>query len=117
MPSSIAHASVAVLLIPVLGVNNVTPWLIGVTAVAATLPDLDAIGRPFGHGDVEWLGGHRAVTHSRAGRILIQPVEIDAKPLALLVFALVLHSPRSVTAAKRGATVLEAFPLTIKREA
>jgi membrane-bound metal-dependent hydrolase YbcI (DUF457 family) len=28
------------------------------------LLDLDAIGRPFGSGDVAWLGGHRALTHS-----------------------------------------------------
>ena len=26
--------------------------------------DLDAVGRPFGRGDIVWLGGHRALTHS-----------------------------------------------------
>jgi inner membrane protein len=36
----------------------------GVIAVLAVIPDLDAIGRPFGRGDVELLGGHRALTHS-----------------------------------------------------
>ena len=33
-------------------------------AKPAALPDVDAIGRPFGHGDIAALGGHRAVTHS-----------------------------------------------------
>ena len=33
-------------------------------AVCAVLPDLDAIGRPFHRGDIELLGGHRALTHS-----------------------------------------------------
>lgn len=35
-----------------------------VLAVGAALPDLDAIGRPFGYGDLDFLGGHRALTHS-----------------------------------------------------
>jgi membrane-bound metal-dependent hydrolase YbcI (DUF457 family) len=38
--------------------------LVTVTAVAAMVPDVDAIGRPFGAGDIGFLGGHRAVTHS-----------------------------------------------------
>ena len=33
-------------------------------AVAAVLPDLDALFRPFGGPDVAFLGGHRAFTHS-----------------------------------------------------
>ena len=32
--------------------------------LCAILPDLDAIGRPFGVGDLAFLGGHRALTHS-----------------------------------------------------
>jgi len=35
-----------------------------VCAVCAALPDIDALGRPFGRGDVAFLGGHRALTHS-----------------------------------------------------
>jgi inner membrane protein len=64
MPSSIAHASVAILLSPILGAGPVSRRLLGITAFAAVLPDIDAIGRPFGHGDIAALGGHRAVTHS-----------------------------------------------------
>jgi inner membrane protein len=64
MPSSIAHASVAILLSPILADRPIAPRLIGITAIAAALPDIDAIGRPFGHGDILVLGGHRAVTHS-----------------------------------------------------
>lgn len=37
-------------------------WIAGV--VCAALPDIDAIGRPFGWGDVAFLGGHRGLTHS-----------------------------------------------------
>ena len=39
-------------------------WLI--TAIAAVVPDIDAIGRPFGLGDLALFGGHRALTHSIA---------------------------------------------------
>jgi inner membrane protein len=64
MPSSIAHASVAFVFSPLLGARLVSRRLLGITAVAAALPDIDAIGRPFGHGDIAVFGGHRAVTHS-----------------------------------------------------
>lgn len=46
-------------------VPNLVPrrvWV--VVALCAVLPDVDAIGRPFRAGDVAWLGGHRALTHS-----------------------------------------------------
>jgi inner membrane protein len=33
-------------------------------AICAVIPDLDAIGRWTGGGDVAWLGGHRGFTHS-----------------------------------------------------
>ena len=64
MPSSIAHASVAVLLAPLFGRDTVDRRTTMTAAAAAAIPDLDAIGRPFGLGDVTWLGGHRAFTHS-----------------------------------------------------
>src|SRR5262245_51823370 len=63
MPSSIAHGLAAVALgaviYPTEGSRLYVP-----AAAGAVLLDVDAIGRPFGLGDVSWLGGHRALTHS-----------------------------------------------------
>lgn len=64
MPSSVAHASVAVLLAPLFGRDTISRRVMATTAVAAAVPDVDAIGRPFGFDDVAWLGGHRGFTHS-----------------------------------------------------
>jgi len=64
MASSWTHAVGAIAVTSLL-VPRVTPsrtW--PAIAVCAMLPDLDAIGRLFGAGDVAWLGGHRALTHS-----------------------------------------------------
>jgi inner membrane protein len=64
MPSSVAHALVAVTVAAALRPRP-TPrrfWL--PVAVCAVVPDLDAIGWPFGLPDIAWLGGHRALTHS-----------------------------------------------------
>ena len=47
-----------------LGRARVTKRLLVAAGVAAAVPDIDAIGRPFHAGDVALLGGHRAVTHS-----------------------------------------------------
>ena len=38
--------------------------LLAAITIAAAAVDLDAVGRPFGRGDVAWLGGHRTLTHS-----------------------------------------------------
>ena len=51
-------------------------WL--TLAITAAVPDVDAIGRLFGAGDIAWLGGHRALTHSltfaaAAGLLLTLP--------------------------------------------
>jgi inner membrane protein len=66
MPSSLTHAIVAVA-----GGSAVAPrpllrpFLI-IGSVCAVIPDLDAVGRPFYGvpGDLQFLGGHRAFTHS-----------------------------------------------------
>ena len=64
MPSSIGHALVATAigapLAPAVATRRY--WIAGV--LCAVLPDLDAVGRPFGWGDLGFLGGHRALTHS-----------------------------------------------------
>ncbi len=54
----------AVLLSPVLRGRRIRRRAIIATAMAAALLDLDAVGRPFGRGDIAMLGGHRAITHS-----------------------------------------------------
>ena len=63
MPSSVAHGLAAAAL-GILFYPAERPRLYIATAAGAVLLDLDAIGRPFGLGDVGWLGGHRALTHS-----------------------------------------------------
>jgi inner membrane protein len=64
MPSSIAHGFTALALGAGL-LPRPLPRRVAITGIAcAVLLDLDAIGRPFGRGDVAWLGGHRALTHS-----------------------------------------------------
>jgi membrane-bound metal-dependent hydrolase YbcI (DUF457 family) len=64
MPSSIAHGFAALALGAAI-LPQPIPRRLAVTGVAcAVVLDLDAIGRPFGYGDVMWLGGHRALTHS-----------------------------------------------------
>ena len=66
MASSWTHSAGAVAIAATLmprGTRN-RVWLI--TTIAAAAPDIDAIGRPFGLGDLEFLGGHRALTHSIA---------------------------------------------------
>jgi inner membrane protein len=64
MPSSIGHALAAVALGGAFAPSNATRrfWIAG--ALCAVLPDIDAVGRPFGRGDLALLGGHRALTHS-----------------------------------------------------
>lgn len=63
MPSSVAHGLTAVAL-GAAWYPTARPRLYATAAAGAVLLDIDAIGRPFGLGDVDWLGGHRALTHS-----------------------------------------------------
>lgn len=66
MPSTFAHAAAAVTIGLALRPGRALPrryWTLGV--IAAAVPDLDAIGRPFGPLELEALaGGHRGFTHS-----------------------------------------------------
>ena len=64
MASSWTHAVGAVAIAATILPKDVPPRVWIVVALCAALPDIDAIGRPFGGGDVAWLGGHRALTHS-----------------------------------------------------
>lgn len=70
MPSSWTHAMSAIA-VGALTLPSAPPRVWTVVAVCAVLPDLDAIGRPFGHGDLAIIGGHRALTHSLAASALV----------------------------------------------
>ena len=64
VPSSIAHGFAALALGAAI-LPRPLPRRLAFTGVGcAVLLDVDAVGRPFGWGDVEWLGGHRGLTHS-----------------------------------------------------
>src|SRR5947207_10154757 len=69
MPSSIGHALVATAIGAPLAPAAPTRryWIAGV--LCAVLPDLDAVGHPFGWGDLGFLGGHRALSHSISFKI------------------------------------------------
>ena len=71
MPSSVAHGLTALALgAAILPGRSVRPIVL--TGVAcAVLLDIDAAGRPFGLGDISWLGGHRALTHSIAFAVVV----------------------------------------------
>ncbi len=66
MPSSIAHGLAAAAVVSLVYRGAPPRGALWAAAACAVLPDLDAVGRPFGRGDVAWLGGHRALTHSLA---------------------------------------------------
>lgn len=78
MPSSIAHGLAAAALTAVAYGGPAPRRLLIAAAACAVLPDLDAAGRPFGRGDVAWLGGHRAVTHSLAFAALLALAAVGA---------------------------------------
>lgn len=64
MPSAFSHSAVALaigaMILP--SRQDTRLWFAG--AACAVVPDIDALGRPFGFGDFDWLGGHRGITHS-----------------------------------------------------
>jgi inner membrane protein len=84
LPSSIGHAvaalSVGAAVKP--GVATRRYWV--AIAACAVVLDVDAIGRPLGRGDISWLWGHRALTHSL----------IFAVVLAILVLVTFFHARR-----------------------
>jgi len=63
MPSSVAHGLAAVALGTLFYPSERTR-LYATAATGAVLLDIDALGRPFGLGDLICLGGHRGLTHS-----------------------------------------------------
>jgi len=78
MPSSIAHALTALPVGAALLPKD-TPrrvWIAGLAC--AVVPDIDAIGRPFVLGDLTFLGGHRALTHSLPFAIALSIVVVGS---------------------------------------
>jgi membrane-bound metal-dependent hydrolase YbcI (DUF457 family) len=63
VPSSIAHGLAGAAIASVLYRGRPPRGVLPAAVVCAVLPDVDAIGRPFGMEDVGWLGGHRGLTH------------------------------------------------------
>lgn len=104
MPSSIAHGAMAVILSPLLHGHRIKRDVIISTALAAALLDIDALGRPFGRGDIEILGGHRAATHSIWTAMLLggivywiyRPREGDPSKGLLALFVLLTVSSHGV---------------------
>lgn len=64
MPSSLAHAMLAVAAGSAVAPRTLLKPVLVVGAACAVLPDVDAIGRWWSFGDMEFLGGHRGFTHS-----------------------------------------------------
>ncbi len=126
MPSSIAHALAAGVVGAPLAPATATRryWIAGM--LCAVLPDVDAIGRPFGQGDLEFLGGHRALTHGllfalalgTAGAWLVfrhSPANGSLKRVALyLVLATASHGFLDMFASY-GDGVAVLFPFSVTR--
>ena len=71
MPSWVAHAIAGIAVAAPFQTPDETRRF-GITAALCTIvPDLDAIGRPFGYEDIELLGGHRGFTHSIVFAVLL----------------------------------------------
>jgi membrane-bound metal-dependent hydrolase YbcI (DUF457 family) len=71
MCSSIGHAAMAILLRPALSPQEHNAVIIGVAATSAVAVDVDALPWLFGGGDVAFMGGHRAFTHSVTAAVVI----------------------------------------------
>ncbi|MGQ0767143.1 MAG: metal-dependent hydrolase [Gemmatimonadota bacterium] len=74
MPSSIAHGLTAAAIGFAFFPDERPRRVIAIAAVGAVLLDVDAVGRPFGLGDLAFLGGHRALTHSPVFALLLGSV-------------------------------------------
>lgn len=64
MPSSYTHAATSVAVAALLAPREIPKATWAVVGVVAVVLDVDALPRLWGGGDLAWLGGHRAFTHS-----------------------------------------------------
>src|SRR5688572_30782373 len=75
MPSIVAHAVAGAALATALSAPRARRRVALTAALCAALPDIDALGRPFGNLAYESaFGGHRGITHSLAFALLIGAV-------------------------------------------
>lgn len=124
MPSSIAHALTALPVGAALLPTDIPRrvWIAGFAC--AVVPDIDAIGRPFGFGDLAFLGGHRALTHSLPFAIALSFVVVAflcrhaaarkdcGRTTVLLVVATASHGLLdTLTAYGEGVTLLAPFSM------
>src|SRR5262249_26903380 len=59
----------------------------------------------------------RSNADARAGRILVQPVQVEIEPLPIRAVALGLYSPQRMSPAIICAVITESFALRVKRKA
>jgi inner membrane protein len=72
MPSIVAHAVAGAALGSAFSPSHRTRRVWIAAAICAALPDIDALGRPFGNlGYESFFGGHRGFTHSVAFAVLL----------------------------------------------
>jgi inner membrane protein len=75
MPSIVAHAVAGAALGSALSPPHASRRVWIAAAMCAALPDIDALGRPFGNlGYESFFGGHRGITHSLAFAIILGAV-------------------------------------------
>lgn len=99
MPSSVAHGLAAAAAAAAWYPRRRPQYLLAMAAVVAIALDIDALGRPFGLGDLESLGGHRALTHSL--------------PFAAFVAALLVALSRRTAGSAPGARLWLCLALAI----
>lgn len=72
MPSIFAHALAGAALATTVAPRAATRRIWIIAALCAAVPDVDAVGRPFGNLSLESVfGGHRGITHSLAFAIIL----------------------------------------------
>lgn len=92
MPSSWTHAAFAITAAASLMPRDRPRWSWPSVAIAVVVLDVDALPRLWGGGDLMWLGGHRALTHSlpfalALGAVLTMALARDFAPRVWLALA------------------------------
>jgi inner membrane protein len=99
-------------------------WVAGISC--AVLLDIDAIGRPFGLGDLAFFGGHRALTHSMLFAIILglsvtyfgfRDRRWDGSSLRIAVYLIMATASHGLldAFASYGSGVAFFYPLSVRR--